>query len=51
MIPHIGFGELLVILVVALLLFGRRIPEIGRSIGRTFVEFKKGMSQGEDKST
>jgi sec-independent protein translocase protein TatA len=36
-------GELIVILVVALLLFGRRLPEVGRSLGQGLVEFKKGL--------
>lgn len=38
-----GGWELVVILVVGLLIFGRRLPEIGRSVGRTIVEFKKGL--------
>jgi sec-independent protein translocase protein TatA len=40
---------LLVILVVALLLFGvKRLPEISRNLARGFVEFKKGMKGMED---
>lgn len=39
----LGTGEMLVILVVGLLLFGRRLPEVGRSLGKTFVEFKSGL--------
>jgi len=43
----IGLPELLVILVVALLIFGAaRLPEIGRALGKAIGEFKKGM-QGE----
>lgn len=40
-----GFNhwELLVILVIALLLFGRRMPEVGKSLGRGIIEFKKGL--------
>jgi sec-independent protein translocase protein TatA len=40
-----GFSgwEILVVLVVALLLFGRRLPEIMRGLGSSVKEFKKGM--------
>jgi sec-independent protein translocase protein TatA len=44
----IGMNELLVILAVALLLFGgRKIPELMRGLGKGVSEFKKGM-KGED---
>jgi len=39
----IGWQELLVIGVVAVLIFGRRLPEVGRSLGQGLVEFKKGL--------
>lgn len=38
----------IIILVIAVLLFGKRLPEIGRSVGRTIVEFKKGLNQSTD---
>lgn len=37
--------EWIILLVIGLLIFGRRLPEIGRSIGKTIVEFKKGMNE------
>jgi sec-independent protein translocase protein TatA len=43
-----GPWEIVIILVVALLLFGRRLPEVGRSLGRGIVEFKKGLRGVED---
>ncbi len=43
-----GHLEWLVILVIGLLLFGKRLPEVGRSIGRAIVEFKKGVKGIED---
>lgn len=47
MLPNIGYGELLIILVVALLLFGaNRIPEVARSLGRSINAFKSGMKEG-----
>lgn len=44
----IGPTELIVILTLGILLFGRKLPEIGRSLGKTMVEFKKGMKGIED---
>jgi sec-independent protein translocase protein TatA len=41
----IGFPELLIILMIALLLFGtKRLPELGSSLGRAIREFKRGLS-------
>lgn len=40
----LGFQEIVLILIVALLLFGAaRLPEIGRALGKALSEFKKGM--------
>jgi sec-independent protein translocase protein TatA len=41
-------GEMAVLLVLGVLLFGRRLPEIGRSLGKTVVEFKKGVKGLEE---
>ena len=42
MLGSIGFPEMMFILVVALLIFGpRRLPEIGRTIGRALGEFRR----------
>lgn len=40
--------ELIIILVIAVLLFGRRLPEIARSIGKSLTEFKKGVKETKD---
>jgi sec-independent protein translocase protein TatA len=42
----IGFPEMLVILVVALIIFGpRKLPELGRSLGRSINEFKRASNE------
>lgn len=42
-IGGIGAPEILAILVVGLLLFGSRLPEVGRNAGKTFMEFKRSL--------
>ena len=44
----IGWQELLVVGIIALLLFGKRLPEVARNLGKGIVEFKKGMAGIED---
>jgi len=43
-----GPMEMLIIGVIAVLLFGKRLPEVGRSLGKGIVEFKKGIRGIED---
>jgi len=38
----------LIIAVVGILLFGKRLPEVGRSLGKGIIEFKKGLKGLED---
>jgi sec-independent protein translocase protein TatA len=52
MFGSLGSGELLVILLVALLIFGsKRMPEIGRAIGRGIREFNRARQEVTDTLT
>ncbi len=43
-----GPMEMMILLVIGVLLFGRKLPEVGRSLGKGIVEFKKGLKGLED---
>ena len=43
-----GPFEWAAIAVVALLVFGRRLPDVARSVGKSIVEFKRGMRDVKD---
>src|SRR4051812_38829487 len=43
-----GLPEWIIIGAIGLLLFGKRLPEVGRSLGKGIVEFKKGLKGIED---
>ena len=44
---NIGFGEIIVVLLVVLILFGAsRLPEIGKSLGKAIHEFKNALKDG-----
>ena len=44
----LGPQEILILLIFGVLLFGRKLPEVGRYLGKGIVEFKKGMKGLED---
>ncbi|MEM6331546.1 MAG: twin-arginine translocase TatA/TatE family subunit [Planctomycetota bacterium] len=44
----LGVPEMLIVGALAVLLFGSRLPEVARSMGRSFTEFKKGVQGLED---
>jgi len=43
-----GMPELIVLAVLGLLFFGKRLPEVGRSLGKGIVEFKRGLKGIEE---
>lgn len=46
--PTLGGWEMMALLVLGVLLFGRKLPEVGRYLGKGIVEFKKGIKGLED---
>lgn len=45
---NIGPWEVIVIALVALLIFGKRLPEVARSAGKAVSSFKRGLRETED---
>ncbi|HWB19324.1 MAG TPA: twin-arginine translocase TatA/TatE family subunit [Phycisphaerales bacterium] len=41
-------SEWIILLILGLLIFGRRLPEVGKSLGKGIVEFKKGIKGIDD---
>ena len=48
--PNIGLPEILIVLAIALIVFGpKRLPEMGRSLGKGIREFKGALMPGESR--
>ena len=45
---NLGGPEMILLLIIGVLLFGRKLPEVGRYLGKGIVEFKKGIRGLED---
>ena len=46
MFGPIGMPEMIIIMVIALIIFGpRKLPELGRSLGRSLAEFKRASNE------
>jgi sec-independent protein translocase protein TatA len=47
----LGFGELIVILLIVVLFFGgKKLPQLGSSLGESIKNFKKGLKEDDSKS-
>lgn len=47
--PHMpGFGNWIIIAVIGLLVFGKRLPEVGKSVAGAIVNFKKGLKEAQE---
>ncbi|MGE5305998.1 MAG: twin-arginine translocase TatA/TatE family subunit [Alphaproteobacteria bacterium] len=44
----LGLGELLVVLVIVMVLFNRRLPDLGESLGKTIRKFKKSLQEPDE---
>ena len=44
----LGLGELLVVLVIVLILFNRRLPDIGESLGKSIRKFRMALSAADE---
>jgi sec-independent protein translocase protein TatA len=45
---NLGPMDIAVVAMLGILLFGRRLPEIGRNVGKSITEFKKGLNNTQD---
>ena len=47
-LPSLGWQEMFLLLVIGLLLYGRNLPEAGRSLGRVAAQMKRGFQEFKD---
>jgi sec-independent protein translocase protein TatA len=43
-----GIGELLIVLVIVLVLFSRRLPDLGEGLGKSVRKFRKAVSDSDE---
>ena len=51
MFSWLGPWEIIIILVVAVVLFGKRLPELGKTLGKGIVAFRSGVNEMKDEIT
>jgi sec-independent protein translocase protein TatA len=44
----LGMTEILILLILGVLLFGKNLPEVGRQVGKMLVEFRRGLAGFEE---
>jgi sec-independent protein translocase protein TatA len=49
-LQNMGWMEWLIILLIVILLFGHRLPGIGRALGKSVSEFKSGLKEGQEET-
>lgn len=50
--PNLGGPELIIVLLLAVLLFGaKKLPDLGRSMGQSITNFKRGITEGKETET
>lgn len=45
MFPGLSWGELMLVGVIAILLFGKRLPEVAKTMGAKYRQFRQGLSE------
>jgi sec-independent protein translocase protein TatA len=50
LLPLGGWEVALIVVIAMLLFFGKRLPELGRSLGRSITEFKQGLSAKDEQA-
>ena len=47
-LPSLGFQEMILLVIVGLLLYGRNLPEAGRALGKVAAQFRRGFQEFKD---
>jgi len=47
-LPSLGFQEMVILVIIGLLLYGRNLPEAGRALGKVAAQFRRGFQEFKD---